>query len=441
MSQLLRNSPGLLAWVGIFVIATFVFGIIGIMMSRSGTSLRPVYWMAGFLLLVGAPQFLAHLAFAIAAVKRDAPRVAAMEQLFKSDNLEARRDAAKLLFGPDAHADLVADARRFFSQSMADAEAGQFASLPTGETVLLAKFKGYTGAEKAWVQYLRETGLNQLGGKGDSQRGFAVTRPVGDRAYALHMGNMLGVWTGPNDAAIRQRMLAGGFKIPSRAPLDGAGAIAQNGAKSSRSGTSPVRMAAIAGGVAIYLLLVVAYFFKGAAWASGAPAKPGVVAVNSEELAVRLESINQLDVPFRIEKGEKPNEFFATWRYADAKWIDLARARGIKRTFRIRLTLDESAKVVRATDYISSYDWSVGRGGADIQWKASSGIVFFQKERMKVLGLQLDQSGMPKPELSYSYNFDLMELKEPVKAIITEAGWDWRPVVWQGPKSLRWLTE
>jgi hypothetical protein len=104
------------------------------------------------------------------------------------------------LFGPDADPQLISDVRAAYGDVFAAAEFAQFAVLPNGETVLLARFKNSSAAEKAWVNYLRVAGL-QSGGKGDSHRGYAVTRPVGDRVYALPFGSMLGVWTGANDAA------------------------------------------------------------------------------------------------------------------------------------------------------------------------------------------------------------------------------------------------
>jgi hypothetical protein len=191
----------------------------------------------------------------------------------------------------------------------------------------------------------------------------------------------------------------------------------------------------------VYLFLVVLFFFKGAAWAGTSRAQPGVAPVTTTKLATRLEAINTLDVPFHIERGERPNEFFATWRYADAKWVDLARAHGLRRTFRIRLILDEKHGTVRATDYAASYDWSAGRGGANVEWKAGLGIVFFQYEHQRVFGLQLDEQGRFKPELSYAYSFNLNEMKSPLIEAVTRAGWNWRPSVWQGPTWLRWLTE
>jgi hypothetical protein len=156
---------------------------------------------------------------------------------------------------------------------------------------------------------------------------------------------------------------------------------------------------------------------------------------------MRIESINASDIPFCIDRGERENELIATWRYGDAKWVDLARAHGMRRVHRIKLTLDESDHTVRATDFASNYDWSAGRGGASIEWKAMTGITFFHYEHRRVFGLQLDESGRLKPERSYAYTFNLQEMKTPLIDAVTQAGWNWRPVVCQGPKWLRWLTE
>ena len=69
------------------------------------------------------------------------------------------------------------------------------------------------------------------------------------------------------------------------------------------------------------------------------------------------------------------------------------------------------------------------------------GIMFFQREEQHVFGLQLDEQGRLKPEASYSYKFDLSEMKSPIQNTITQAGWTWRPTVWQGQSALRRLTQ
>lgn len=455
MLQLFRNNPGLMVSLALLGGGTFVCAILGVIMSRAGASLRPIFWFAGFFAIIVLPQFFGHLYKALHTTKTEVPRALAMARLAEpavdtETNAAVRRADAKILFGPDADPQLVSDVRAKYGDVFANAEFAQFSMLPNGETVLLARFKSSSAAETAWVDYLRVTGLNQLDGKGDSERGYAVTRPVGDRAFALPFGNMLGIWTGTDDGTIRARMQAGGFDIPWRAPL---AQVAVTPRHQESSGDAPVansasatkaslpRTAMIAFALVAYLFVVVLYFFKGSAWAGTACAKPGTTPVAASEIARRLESINSLDVPFQIERGAQPNEFFATWRYADAKWIDLQRARGMKRTLRIRMVLDEARRTIRATDYVASFDWSAGRGGAELEWKTGLGIVFFQYEHQRVFGLQLDEQGRFKPELSYAYTFNLQEMKSPLIEAVTRAGWNWRPTVWQGPTWLRWLTE
>ncbi len=403
----------------------FVCAVLGLIMGRSGASLRPIYWFAGFFALVVVPQFFGHLYNAIHTTRVEAVRNPA---------------DAKSIFGADVDPHFVTDARAAFGDVFGQAESAQLAVLPSGETVLIAKFNGYSKAEKAWVNYLSVSGLNQIKGEGDSQRGFAVTRPSGDRAYVLHMSNMVGIWTAKDDETIRKRMLAGGFEIPRRAPLAEIPASGATEEEKRSTSNRSLPIPVLVGGMAIYLLLIVLYFFKGAAWAGSSAAKAGVRPALVSEVAGQLESINSLDVPFQIERTGA-NELIATWRYADAKWIDLARARGLRRTFRIRLSLDEQAHTVRATDYAAGYDWSAGRGGAEVEWKALLGIVFFQYEHQRVFGLQLDEQGRFKPDVSYAYTFNLKEMKSPLIEAVTRSGWTWRPTIWQGPKWLRWLTE
>lgn len=467
MLQLLRANIGLSISLGLLAAGMIVCTIIGAIMARSGVSLRSIYWFGGFFALIVAPQIVGHFYKAVQTTKAEAPLTAAIEQLahdgsaavsqtnrsnsdtsatgFQHSRAPANSEAAaKSLFGPDVDPQLISDVRPAYGDVFADAEFAQFAVLPNGETVLLARFKSASAAKKAWVNYLRVAGL-QSGGKGDSERGYAITRPVGDRVYALPFDTMLGVWTGANDAAIRARMMAGSFEIPRRAPIGDEGATNSNAsantASAARKSMSPLRIALTVVALVVYGFIVVAYYFKGAAWAGTSPAKPGVALLSAGQVEQRLLSINELDVPFQIERGTQPNEYFATWRYADAKWIDLHRARGMTRTLRIHMVLDEANHTVRATDYVASFDWSAGRGGANLEWKTGFGIVFFQYEKQRVFGLQLDDQGRFKPELSYAYTFNLQEMKSPLIEAVTRAGWNWRPTVWQGPTWLRWLTE
>ncbi|MEO7412598.1 MAG: hypothetical protein ABIZ81_04515, partial [Opitutaceae bacterium] len=342
------------------------------------------------------------------------------------------------IFGADLPAAQIRDAKAVFPEFFAEAEYAELGIVGTGETVVAAQFPSAEAASRS-AKFLWQT-FQITNASGDEAHGWRGKRQRNsDYIELLRTGRHVFFWTGlTKEAAAAHRAAS--------SAVTGSVALGASVATPAFPALQP--LAAIfqpagmkVAGLLFMVALYVGWFFKGAGWASSSPAVAGVPAVASTELVSRLEAINALDVPFRLGRGERSNEFFATWRYADAKWIDHARAHGLRRTFRIRLTLDEAAHTVRATDYAAGYDWSAGADGARINWQATLGLVFFQTEQRRVFGLRLDEQGRFKPELSYSYKFNLAEMKTPLVEAVTRAGWNWRPTVWQGPVWLRWLTE
>lgn len=431
LSAILRANPGLTVAVAMCLGFPLVLALLGFILRASGASLRPVVFMAGLMMPLAALFLVAGL------VNARAPGTEP-ESSFNLAVTDGRfADRAKL-FGADIPAEQIRDAKSVFPEFFAEAEHAELCLAGTGETTLVAQFLTAEAAKRAaeslW-KWFRVTNTS-----GDEERGWRGKRSRnGDYFEMLRTGRHLLLWTALTEETCAARRAASGaitaapdLKPAPRAPvlpaLQPLGALFQ---------TAGMKL----GGVLLLVALYTLWFFKGAAWAGSSPAVAGAPRITATELAVRLGAINALDVPFRVERGSLPDEFFATWRYADAMWIDLARARGLRRTFRIRLTLDEAAHTVRATDYAAEFDWSAGRDGAGVQWKAMTGIVFFQAEQSHVFGVQLDEQGRFKPELSYAYKFNLSEMKSPLIAAVTRAGWNWRPTVWQGPAWLRWLTE
>ena len=255
--------------------------------------------------------------------------------------------------------------------------------------------------------------------------GWRATRMQGDYIEMLSIGRQLFVWTGLTKEAAAARRAASdpASQFPSLSPAPRPPLFPALQPLAAFFAPLPMKLIGM-------LLLVGIYsvgFIKGIGWTASAKAVVGAPIVPASDLVSRLMAINNFEVPFSIVKGESPNELIADWRYADAKWIDLARAHGMRKTFRMKLTLDEAARTVRATDYTAEFDWSAGRNSASIEWKAATGIVFFQKEQQTVFGLQPDGQGHLKPVASYTYKFDVSEMKSPIVTTITQAGWAWRP--------------
>jgi len=414
MISFLRANIGLTVWLGIFLIAAGVLSIAAFFMSSRGLSLKPIWWFTGFLLLIGLPQLAYHAIVAISAVRSsDAPSNSVASSKVEFEDPE-------ILFTSPPEGAIVRDIP---PQSAAGlwgrAEAGRLVTMPNGDTMMVARFKSAGESSRAVGEYLRESGL-ESSAQSDGSGGFVI--PGNDSRFARVYGrrNVLVVHT-------TTRALPGS---PVRVEADPMACLTAS--------TSGKVIAASA--LVVYTLFVSVYFLKGLAWATRAEAKSVQRVLSGSELKERLLALNTLDIPFQIEAHDD-GELSATWNYGEAKWVDLARAHGLRRIHRIRMTFDEANRKIRATDYQSAYDWSAGSGGAGIAWKASTGVVLFQYEHQRVYGLQLDSQGRPTPQFSYAYTFNLQEMKSPLIETVTQAGWQWQPVAWQAPSWLRWVTE
>ena len=425
----LRTNTGLILALALCISPMLVLGLIGCFMHSSGASLRPIVFIAGLMLPIIVPFAVGQLVLARVPVPA-APSAA----LAVRDGRFVEREQ---LFGPDIAHGLIREAKSGMPGILDEAEVAEVGVSMNGETVLIAQFPGEEQSRRAGAAYHRSYQLRNT--SGDEENGWRATRMQGDYIEMLCTGRQLFVWSGlTKEAAAASRAksdLASQFPSLAPAPRPPLFPVLQPLADFF----APVPMKAF--GTLLLVFIYTLWFFKGAGWVASTKAVSGVPVLPASDLVARLMAINALDVPFTISQGASPHEFIADWRYADAKWIDLASAHGMSKTFRIRLTLDDAAHIVRATDYIAGFDWSAGRGGANIAWSAATGIVFFQKEQQRVFSLQIDDQGRLKPELSYSYKFDLQEMKSPLVQAITHAGWSWRPTVWQGPGGLRWLTD
>lgn len=429
--------------VGIALLATvlvaLVLGILAVMMWRAGASLRPVVFMAVFMAIVGGPQVLFHLAQGLGWLpKRDLTWVAARDRAATGfQEVEAalvtsggRFANPAAVFGADHDPDLVTDLRRMSGDGpFGAAEIAQMAIIPPASTTVVARFADAGAAHAAGMRYLESSVgfVPEIGPDGAR----TATRPGGDVIKVVVVGRTLLALTGPDERTLAERLTAAPLQVIRE---ESPGTAAAREFWFYR----PAVLAAVTG-----LLVVVAtlWFFKGSTWASTVPAMAGVEPLSAEALRQRLLAANQVEAPFVVASEEPGGRLVVTWRFADAKWVDLARAHGMRRTHRLLLELDAARQVVRPTEQFSALDWSAGPRGGGVQWRTGMGITFFQVEHQRVFGLQLDEHGRFEPRLSYAWSFNLQEMKAPFIAATTQAGWDWRPTAWHGPSWLRWLTD
>jgi len=437
----LRTNPTVGVVLAALGIVTLVFTILAIMMSRAGASLRPLVFLAVFLGIVGGPQLAFHLGQALGWIPTrnliwvaggGLPAHGYVENEGGLHVEDGRFSNPLAVFGSDADPDLLTDLRRLGPDGPAgNAEAAQMVVRRSGGTTLVARYPDGPSALAAAERYLTLSVGHAPPPGADGV--VTVTRPAGDVLKLLVVGRTLLAFSGADAQAARAALESSGALVTATEP------------EYEPEGTGPgeywlYRPAVLAGLIALLLALATLWFFKGSSWAASVPAVAGVPPAPAGELRQRLLAVNGLDVPFTVEEESPGGRIVVTWRFADARWVDLARAHGMRRTHRLLLELDEPRRVVRPTEQYSALDWSAGPRGAGVQWRTGMGITFFQVEHQRVFGLQVDGQGRLVPQLSYAYTFNLQEMKSPFIAATTAAGWTWRPTAWHGPSWLRWLT-
>ena len=190
----------------------------------------------------------------------------------------------------------------------------------------------------------------------------------------------------------------------------------------------------VLGGVLLYTLFVAWVFLRMAGWASVLPPPEGATPLPAATLRDRLLAVAKADVPFSVRAGEEPGSLVAEWRYADARWFDLARAHAMHKAIRYVMRLDEESRSVRVLEYRAEFSASAGAGGAGLRYSMSRGVTFFETQSETVLGVQV-KNGALAPELSYRWRFDVEEIRGPLAKIVNEAGWAWKPLM----LDVKWL--
>jgi hypothetical protein len=312
------------------------------------------------------------------------------------------------------------------TRSILDSTEAKLATYSDGTQVLKVR---YTDAETAAARLHAEYGgnlppLTRLTGH---EGVFVETQGIAsfqfqDSAQVIRV-------SGPNRAGLERRLEASSSTVPERL-TERAGPTDIIDRIIAKAGPVPILV-----GVLVYTLFIAWVFFRLSAWAASFPAPAGVASAPATTLRERLLDVGRAEVPFTVKPGNRPDELIAEWRYADATWFDLMRAHRMTQMIRYRLRLDETDRTVRVLEYRAAFDASAGIGGATLNYRVQRGITFFEIERYTVLGLQI-KDGRVTPDLSYSWRFDVDELRNPLIRIVHDAGWNWRQVM----LDIKWLT-
>lgn len=453
MTEIIRQNPMLGVMAGLLLAALLVSGLFMLIMGRSSASMKPIAFFLITFMIVLLPQLIGHLAMAtkpgrakadamMARATDAAPDLAAILGLpvFTIAVNNGLVSDPEHVFGPSMPGASFEDSRALFSSRMPGLLAANSASLPTGETITALVFGNDAQATDGLLAYLTmhevAVELDCGGAEVKGVRGLGQ-----DRLHLLRSGSSMIIVTAPMEEMLHARMAAIPMLQKNEVPQGEVGAHGEPLVPALQPlGRLFASTWAKVLGTVLLVLLVSIWFIKGAVWAGSVPAADGVALLGEQQLRERLLSTNRADVPMTVEELSD-GRITITWRYADARWMDMMSAHRMVRTHRMVLRFDEEDRAVKVIEQWAMFDASAGANGARLQWSTGLGITLFQVDHRKVYGLQFGPDGKPTGDLNYRYSFNLQELKAPFIAAVTHAGWSWRTVLLVAPPALRWLTE
>lgn len=399
---LLQANPGLMIVGALLAIGGFVCGLLAFMMKRSGVSLKPIAFFAGFFAIVVLPQAVGHLAI---AVKPGAAAVPAPAPAFTPPPGGTREDWMPI-YG-----------RRM--PGLASAEALQW---PTGQSLATLRFASTEQAQQGLMAYPQlhsvAPTLDRGGNEVRGSRGLG-----GGVVHLLREGETVRVAVALGDEALDALLAPAAppvAEVASTEPLIPA----------LQPAVRLFREHVLLQVTTVLSLVVIAslWFFRASAWASGTDAVPGTTPLQPGALRQRLLALNGSAFPMKVEPLPD-GRIAVTWDLADLRWLDFMGLKRLRRSHRLLLRLDESRRTVFVTEQWTVFEAAAGAGSAELRWHTARGITFFQVEHQRTFGVMLGPDGKPTGELSHRFRFNLQELKAPFITAATHAGWAWRPVM------------
>lgn len=178
-----------------------------------------------------------------------------------------------------------------------------------------------------------------------------------------------------------------------------------------------------------WLVIVVPTWARAASWAAVVPPKNSA-SVDRAELERRLRAMASDQGPFFASFAGR--EATVEWRATESPWKEQLAETDVDVIERVRLHLDEEDRTVRVIDEEAMVDWAPPmedgtRTPPKLEWSVERAIFFFERRRNLPLGMIIED-GYPRFDPQYRYEFVSAEMKEPLIALVTQAGWTYRPV-------------
>ncbi len=136
-----------------------------------------------------------------------------------------------------------------------------------------------------------------------------------------------------------------------------------------------------------------------------------------KELQEKFLALNTAEQPFKVTTSG--NQVIATWNLVDAKWITLFGQAGMKKNYRLTLTLNEATSQAELLEEEGDVDWQAGVPHTSFKVSKQSGEFLYNKQVGAGYGLSTD---LKLGEL-YKFDFDVNKIKGPMLQVLQENGW------------------
>ena len=145
--------------------------------------------------------------------------------------------------------------------------------------------------------------------------------------------------------------------------------------------------------------------------------------VSLEELRAQIQGINEFDAPVMVE--ERKRKLVATWKYVDARWLELFAKAGLTKSYELQMKFHEGRHTVTMVDRTKEATWRAGMGGVSVSGSTSQGVVMAYE-----VGKQWGIKENFAPGKIYDYKFVPSEIKLPILNSILRSGWDVQYGMW-----------
>ena len=146
-----------------------------------------------------------------------------------------------------------------------------------------------------------------------------------------------------------------------------------------------------------------------------------------EALRAQIQAINTFDAPVMVQ--ERKGKLVATWKYVDARWLELFAKAGLTKSYELHMRFDKARHTVTMVDRIKEASWRAGLGGGMGGGSGSGSFtqgVIMTYEVGKQWGIK-ENFALGKV---YDYKFVPTEIKLPILNSILRSGWDVSYGIW-----------